>query len=278
MIRRNILLCVTLLALSVTVAPALSQDEAKEPTFEEQFTAQLEEWVPGMGAEKIPDRRGAQQALQDKVFSLGGPGHEEELKTVCTVIAAKLGPETAQPARIWLLRVIEFNGGPECVEAVAKCLDDGDARVRECARRCLANIPAPEANQTLLDALGKARDARWKAALANALGYRADAKSVPALAKLLGDRDDAVVAAAANALGKIADDAATRALAGAVKKVPEGLTAPVADAYLRCADKLLAAGKRNEAKAIYQELAAEGMPKATRLAAVQGLLKVSGSK
>jgi len=268
----------TLLVGLTARTPALAQEEAKQPTFEEQFTAQLEEWLPGMGAEKIPDRRGPQQALQDRVFSLGGPGHEEELKTACTVIAAKLGRETAQPARIWLLRVLEFNGGPECVEAVAKCLDDGDAQVRESARRCLANNPAPEANQKLLDALRKARDGRAKAALANALGYRADAKSVSALAGLLGDRDEAVVAAAANALGKIADGAATRALAGAVKKVPDNLKAPVADAYLRCADKLLAQNKRNEAKAIYQELAAEEMPKATRLAAMQGMLKLTGGK
>lgn len=270
--------CVALLALGVAVAPALAQEKSKEPTFEEQFTAQLEEWLPGMGAEKIPDRRGPQQALQDKVFSLGGPGHEEELKTACAVIATKLGPDSPQPARVWMLRVLEFNGGAECVDAVAECLEDRDAQVREWARRCLANNPAPEANQKLLDALGKARDGRFKAALANALGYRADAKSVSALAGLLGDRDEAVVAAAANALGKIADADATRALAGAVKKAPEKLTAPVADAYLRCADKLLAENKRNEAKAIYQQMAAENMPKAIRLAAMQGLLRVTGGK
>jgi len=278
MMRSLIVSSVALLVLGVVVAPVLAQEEAEEPTFEEQFTAQLEESLPGMGAEKIPDRRGPQQALQDKVFSLGGPGHEEELKTVCTVIATKLGPDTAQPARVWMLHVLEFNGGAECVDAVAVCLDDGDARVREAARRCLANNPAPEANQKLLDALGKARDGRVKAALANALGYRADAKSVSALAGLLGDRDEAVVAAAANALGKIADDAATRALAGAAKKVPDKLTAAVADAYLRCADKLLEQNKRNEAKAIYQQMAAEGMPKATRLAAMQGMLKATGGK
>jgi hypothetical protein len=278
MMRSLIVSCVALLALGVAVAPALAQEETKEPSFEEQFTKQLDEWLPGMGADKIPERGGPQQALQNKIFSLGGPGHEEELKTACTVIATKLGPETAQPARIWLLRVLEFNGGPECVEAVAKCLDDGDATVREAARRCLANNPAPEANQKLLDALGKARDGRAKATLANALGYRADAKSVSALAGLLGERDEAVVTAAANALGKIADDAATRALAGAVKKVPEKLKAPVADAYLRCADKLLSENKRNEAKAIYQQMAGADMPKATRLAAMQGMLKVTGGK
>jgi len=259
-------------------APALAREDEKEPSFAEEFAQKLDDWLPGMGAEKIPERRGPQQALQETIFRLGGPGHEEELKAACAVIAAKLGPETAGPARIWLLRVLEFNGGAECVDAMARCLDDRDARIRECARRCLANNPAPEANQKLLDALPKTRDPRAKAALANALGYRADARSVSALAGLLGDRDEAVVAAAANALGKIADAAATRALAGAVKKAPDRLKARVADAYLRCADALLAEGKRNEAKAIYQQMTAEEMPKTTRLAAMQGMLKVTGGK
>jgi len=276
--RSLFVLTVVLFAALWTAFPAFAQDDDKEPTFEESFAAKLEEWLPQMGAEKIPDRRGAQQALQDNIFSLGGPGHEEELKTACAVIAAKLGPDTAAPARVWLLHVLEFSGGAECVDAAAECLDERDSLVRDAARRCLANVPAPQANQELLDALAKARDADAQVALINALGYRADEKSVSSLAGLLNDRDRTVVAAAANALGKIANDEATRALKSAAGKAKPPVLEDIVDAYFRCADRLLDQGKKAEAKAIYAEWIGEAAPKAIRMAAMTGMLKAAGGK
>jgi hypothetical protein len=46
----------------------------------------------------------------------------------------------------------------------------------------------------------------------------------------------------------------------------------VLDAYLRCADKLVAEGKKAEALAIYGELKKENMPKPIQIAALQGEL------
>ena len=64
---------VALLAVVLAMMPALARPDEKEPTFAEQFTAQLDEWLPRMGAEKIQDRRDSQQKLQDLIFGLGGP-------------------------------------------------------------------------------------------------------------------------------------------------------------------------------------------------------------
>lgn len=48
-----------------------------------------------------------------------------------------------------------------------------------------------------------------------------------------------------------------------------------ADAYLRCADKMLADGKKSEAMAIYSELSKDNMPRMIRLAALKGKLNAA---
>jgi HEAT repeat protein len=50
----------------------------------------------------------------------------------------------------------------------------------------------------------------------------------------------------------------------------------VTDALLRCADKFLAEGKGTQAVAIYTKLCGPGMPRAIRLAALQGQLNAAG--
>ena len=131
---------------SVTVA-------GEEPA----FTQLLEELLPGMGAEKIPARRDSQQRFQEICRQLGAAGREGERADACRRMAQKLGPETAAPARIWLLKQLQFVGRGECVDAVAAVLDDNDAHVRDAARRALQNNPAPEANARLLARLAGSR-------------------------------------------------------------------------------------------------------------------------
>ena len=111
------------------------------------------------------------------------------------------------------------------------------------------------------------------------IGVRAFVQDkLPALAKLLAHNNQQVAAAAANALGRIATADAAKALAGALKRAPDKLKAPVADAYLRCADAMLAAGKKAEAMAIYRTLDDDEWPKPIRLAAKAGMLKAAGKK
>ena len=47
----------------------------------------------------------------------------------------------------------------------------------------------------------------------------------------------------------------------------------VADAALSCAEGFLAAGKRDEALALYASLSAADVPKAARLAAMHGVIR-----
>jgi HEAT repeat protein len=245
----------------------------EEPTFKQL----LEELLPGMGAESIPDRREPQQRFQGVCFQLGAPGREAERAAACTLMADKLGPEIAKPARIWLLKQLQFIGQGECVDAVAAVLDDEDPHVRDAARRALQNNPAPEASAKLLAKLPEASGS-WRVGLINSLGARRDPASVPALVRLLGGPDEAAAAAAANALGKIGGPEATQALAAALAGAPGRWKARVADAYLRCADKLLADGNRDAAAAIYEHLYRPESPRTIRLAALQGILNAAGDE
>ncbi len=52
----------------------------------------------------------------------------------------------------------------------------------------------------------------------------------------------------------------------------------VLDAYLKCADKLAAEGKKKEATAIYKELYEPDMPAVIRTAALRGMVGTTGSK
>jgi HEAT repeat protein len=125
------------------------------------------------------------------------------------------------------------------------------------------------------DALGKTKG-RVKIGVINSLGVRRDAESVSALIALLGDSDAQIAGAAAAALGKIGNAQAAGALKNFQAKAPEALKLVAADAYLACAEQLLAAGKKAEATAIYMALAKPDQPKHVRTAAMRGLLAAKG--
>jgi HEAT repeat protein len=107
------------------------------------------------------------------------------------------------------------------------------------------------------------------------LGQRRDKGAVRNLSRALGRPDEAVAMAAAAALGQIADSEATAALAEAKDKASGKLQMVVLDAYLKCADQLVADGQKVQALAIYKELQKEGMPKPIRTAALTGMLNAA---
>ncbi len=289
---------VGLLALVVGSAQATAQ----APSFQQL----LDQSLPGMGAEKIPDRQVPQQTFQDACYQVSRPGRESQRAAACTAIAQRIGPETAKPARIWLLKQLEFIGRGECVDALAKVLDDKDPEIRDWARRSLQNNPAPEANDRLLKKLDTAEGLSWQVALINSLGCRRDVKSIGPLALQVAHKEPAIVAAAANALGKIGASEAikpallgpslrktnaaarTEAINAHLSKLPPALCNRIADAYFRCLDRLIregeadptgrGRGKRREAADIFTQFDSFELPRAARLAALQGVLRADSNR
>jgi HEAT repeat protein len=110
------------------------------------------------------------------------------------------------------------------------------------------------------------------------LGDRRDAESIEAIAALVFSGDKQVGEAAVTALGKIGGTAARRILAQARAKGNADLKFAATDAYLRCAEGLAARGHREEAVAMYKELAGEDEAAIVRSAAIRGLANVGREK
>ena len=83
------------------------------------------------------------------------------------------------------------------------------------------------------------------------------------------------MAAAANALGAIGNPEAAKALGQLQSSAPPELRLAVANAYLACAERLLADGKKLEAMAIYRALSKPDQPRHVRVAATRGLLSTT---
>lgn len=257
---------VGVLTVNTLVASAEKQKTLKE---------MLEGLLPAMGAEDVRDREDAQQQWQKLCLNLAAPGRQAERVEACKLMAEKLGPETPKPARLWLLRQLEYVGRGECVDPIAVLLDDVDEQVRDSARRALANNPAGEANSRLLAKMQSTNDVGFKVGLVNSLGFRADEASISALAKALAESDSTVAAAAARALGKIGTRPADEALAGAEAEATGEVHFRIGIARLACAKRLAERGDTDRAVEIFAQLRKSRQTRPVQLAALGGELRTT---
>lgn len=224
--------------------------------------------IPRLADPTVENRYAAQMDLQAVASASSAPGHAAERAALGQVLAARAADASVpQPARVWIVRQLEYMGAAEAVDALGTLLSDPDAELRECARRALEKNPAPAASGKLRDALAKASDARWRIGLINSLGQRHDAEAVSLITPAL--QDEPLLNAAAMALGRIASPAALQALWGAV-----GRQSVVSDALILACNQLVAEGKQPDAAAIFAKLYQRPeTPAAQKAAALVGLAK-----
>ena len=149
-----------------------------------------------------------------------------------------------------------------------------DSATADMARFALERIPGSAVDNVLRKALSKARG-NARIGIINTLGRRRDPQAVTGLRKLLDDPEATVVSAAVAALGKIANDDATRALRQALNNTSGNLRLEVLEAYLKCADQLLARGQNAKARAIYKHLLDPRERVSIRFAAVRGMVRAA---
>ncbi len=188
-----------------------------------------------------------------------------------------LGSQASRAAKQYACRKLSLIGTAASVPVLAPLLLDTDES--HMARFALQRIGAPEAAEAVRKALGNVAG-DLKIGMLSSLAARRDLASVPAIAALVTG-DSPVAAAAAEALGIIATPEAAAALVAA--EVSGSTAEAVVDARLACAEALLAAGRKAEAKAIYQSIAAAvgGAPtthrgRAVRMACQRGLFVALG--
>ena len=230
----------------------------------------IDDLLPRLAAAKVEDRYSAQIELQQLAANAARPGAEAERVELANILAAKATDSAVpQPARVWLVRQIEYIGAAESVAALTTLLQGPDAELKECARRALEKNPAPAATESLRAALKQGGDANWKIGLIQSLGERADAQSVSLIAPSLGQPE--IAFAAASALGKIATEQALNELWAAFEKN----TAGAANALVAAANRLVARGEPMRAATIYSKLYATPGNAPLRAAALIGLAKAN---
>jgi HEAT repeat protein len=217
------------------------------------YTLVLTPLLPDMGSEDPGRRNGAQSVIERIAFRASRPGAEAERAACSKAIAAALTPRAGPLARVWLLRQLERIGREEAVPQVAAMLTDGNANVRESARRALQKNPAKDANAALQKALGSA-DTAWRAALLNALGQRRDPSNLNILVQACATDNDDVRMAALVGLANLADKSAAAPIVSAMAKGGPRAQRLAADCYLRLAETLAAAGDKAAALSLYKNM------------------------
>jgi hypothetical protein len=202
-------------------------------------------------------------------------GSPEKLKEIEKSLAAVLASDATYAGKQFVCRELSIIGTDQSVPTLAKMLSD--EKLSDMARYAMERIPGAAVDAALREAMAKT-SGKVKVGIMNSLGERRDAKSAAALSKLIGDSDEMVACAAAAALGKIGGSEATEALAKAKGTASGRLQMVVLDAYLKCADKLAAEGKKKEANAIYKELYEPDLPAVIRTAALRGMVGTTGGK
>ena len=136
-------------------------------------------------------------------------------------------------------------GTKDAIPALVALLPDEHLNVY--ARCALEAIPDPAVDEALRQAATKLHG-RQLVGVIDSIGQRRDAKAVELLAKLLTDKDEAVASAAAGALGPDRHDRGCEA-AGAMpaRRNSSAVRSAAADACLAFAERLAAAGKKEDA-------------------------------
>jgi HEAT repeat protein len=205
--------------------------------------------VPKLAADTVRDRYSAQMELQNVALSAARPGTEAERAELATILAAKAADATVpQPARVWVVRQLEYIGAVESVTALTSLLNGQDEELKECARRALEKNPTPAATEVLRAALKQGREPAWKIGLLQSLGERRDSGAIELIKLQLSSKETTL--AASSALAKIADPQALAALWGAYD---EGI-AGAADALVAAGNRLVSAGDKVAAKDLFNRL------------------------
>jgi HEAT repeat protein len=199
----------------------------------------------------------------------------EELKGVEKRFSLFLKSNATDAGKDQICRLLSVVGTAESVPALADLLIV--PKSSDMARYALERIPGPEAGKVLLQSLAKT-SGKTRIGIVNTLGVRKENNAVAAISGLLKDKDVPTAVAAANALGQIGGSAATKALAGGRGKASGELKLQMTDAYLRCADRTLASGGKQEALSIYRSLNVPAEPPIIRVAALKGITAVQGKE
>jgi hypothetical protein len=182
-------------------------------------------------------------------------------------LARYLDASHSAVARSFVCRELALIGTAASVPGLAPMLLDEELSVF--ARLALERIPGPEADKALRDAIARSKG-RTRIGIINSVAVRRDPRGVSLLVKAANEEPEST-AAAAKALGEIGTTESAKALETFRGKGTPAQRLAVADAFLICAERLMASGERAQAVKIIQSLTDSSQPAHVRLAANRAL-------
>ncbi|MFH1941512.1 MAG: HEAT repeat domain-containing protein [bacterium] len=233
----------------------------------EEITARLDQSLPGVSTYEVGQSRESLSEVDEVVKAV--LGSTKASKQVEERFIAFLNSNATLAGKQFICRKLSQIGSSTSLPTLSKMLQE--EATFDMALYALERIPSNEVDKTLRD-LAPRFDGRMKIGVVNTLGARRDGKSVESLRKLIYDPDPELSEAAVSALGRIANAEAAEALAEAIEKSEESMSVGVLDAYLKCADRMAAEGKKTQAVAIYEKFTKSDFPDAIRSAALTGLI------
>lgn len=180
-------------------------------------------------------------------------------------------PANTPASRDFACRRLAIIGSPASVPALARLL--AEEALAPMASFALERIPGREAEGALIQALERV-GLRQRREVIHALAGRRSRAAVSRLGSLLRDPDAGVRGAAVAALGSIGGAEAVTALSEALQ---QAASPEVAGALLQAAEGYVAAGRKDEAAAVYDRLRKPGVPEPARRAAVRALIRLRGA-
>ena len=179
-----------------------------------------------------------------------------------------LESDAAYDAKQFACRQLALIGSERHIPALARHLTD--EKLSHIALYALVHISGPQVDKALLEALENA-NGRAGTGIITALGERSAVIAVDKLTELLDSADKDAASESARALGRIATDRAAKTLEKAFAGETGADPIVVADAFLICADRVLARGDKDLAVAIYRKVYTSHSKNFIRATALKGL-------
>jgi type 1 glutamine amidotransferase len=234
--------------------------------------SEMEQLVEQVKAYDFGASRTALTKLSDQIRQAYGKA--DELKKIEKALNGVLKSDAKYAGKQYVCRELSIIGTDQSVPVLGSMLTD--EKLSDMARYALERIPGKAADEALIKALGQAKG-NAQIGIVNTLGERGCRAAASDIGKLTGSSNQLLAGAALSALGKIGGADAAAVLTKAKDSAPEKLKMVAYDACLKCADQMLAEGKKSEAKAIYNSLNKAGVPTLVRTAALRGIIRSSGN-
>jgi len=251
--------------------PTKPKGSAKEQNMAQQQTA-------GGNWEKVKtydfgDSRQPLTEISDEIRK--AYGKPDELKKFEASLLDVVKSDAKYAGKQYACRELSIIGTEQSAPVLAPMLTNQE--YSDMARYALERIPGEAVDKALLAALPKA-EGKAKVGIVNSLGERGTKSAAGEIAKLADNSDKVLAGAAISALGKIGGPDALKALDKALQSAPDNQKMVVYDAYLKIAEKMVAAGNKADAQKIYLSLNKQGVPQLVRTAALKGMVGAAGAK